>query len=160
MSPNCEHCDDGDHYLCDKGWCACRGRGGLAHPPVNQQTEQGIPVYAVLDLWMALGHDYQTKEFDEAITTRGIADVWAHLLQEVRDLNNRGIPEGKTMEAQAVASLPDPPFLVQARKHLESFAQIDTVTVDLTKGEAVQDARGRDVHYSQDMALTITGRLT
>lgn len=145
MTPNCEQCNDGHHAHCYVEWCECRG---FHHAPSH-----------LIGLARALGVDDDALR--DTLSSHPHDQTWFVLLDQVRELNNRecnGHPVDK--QTASVATLPDPPFLVRARHHLDEFAEIDTVTVDLTKGDVVQDMSGRDVHYRQEMTLTVTGRLT
>jgi hypothetical protein len=39
MSPNCEHCNDGNHHLCTKDWCECRKSHGVDYETDTTQLQ-------------------------------------------------------------------------------------------------------------------------
>jgi hypothetical protein len=159
----------GEHFPCDLD----EHHDGLAHSsqaalaiwspvPGGMATDRTIPLYGMLDLWMALGGE--PEEFDPEYAERGYADMWAWLLGQVRTLNARGfeervqiVKESATINESAVINAE--PFLVRARERLEEFSRVDRVVMDLEIDEDICDGTGRTVHYTGRGTLTIEGRL-
>ncbi|MCT2299768.1 hypothetical protein M3G04_02435 [Dietzia cinnamea] len=122
----------------------------------DEQAEQLIPAYAMLDIWMALGRD--SIHFDDWYDEHGYADAWAELTAAVREARtapavsraepsldaedcdactevqdlchfHRGVAEGVGMVAEklaAIATDPDLLALIPARA-IEAEAVVDPV---------------------------------
>lgn len=131
-----------------------------ATPPTHpdQQTDMLIPVYGLLDLWMALGMD--SEDFEAHYLTHGYADTWARMLQAVRDLNN-GLKAIEREESAAAASLGvtenGDPLYRRARAALDAITEVTAVTVDVTPQIDVRDGYGNAVRRTLEATVTITG---
>lgn len=153
MSPNCAACDERDHEHCTtrfEGDCECATRGHRDPTAVDQETSAGIPNYAILDLWMALGHE-PNREFDDAIEVRGKADVWSYLLAEVRALNSMG-----RLESVSVAENGDPLYL-RAKAALDAIHEVRSLTVDISPEMVVRDGYGTSVRRTLEATVTVVG---
>ena len=56
----------------------------------GEPTKQGIPLYGMLDVWMAL-YGTSHPQFDEFYEKHGYAETWARLLAEVRSRAAAGV---------------------------------------------------------------------
>lgn len=180
MRLECPNCQGGDHAECHQRGqmrevvCQCdcptatSARKMLrvqppATPPTHpdQQTDMLIPVYGLLDLWMALGYD--SEEFEAQYLTHGYADTWAWLLARVRDLNN-GLKAIEREESQAAASLGvkenGDPIYQRAKRYIEQFDQYDEVDMRVNLDDVVTNAAGQRVRGTLRAVLTVEGRLS
>jgi hypothetical protein len=165
VTPNCDACNHGDHPECaQRGQmrqvvCECQCETATQARRmlrVDQETGDGIPNYALLDLWMALGYE-PGHEFDDAVIVRGKADVWAWLLAEVRQYRD-GLKAIEREEAKAAGQAENgDPMYLRAKALVEQFRQIEEVESKVMFDNVVTNARGDVVSGTLRAVVSIEG---
>jgi hypothetical protein len=148
MTPNCEHCNDGDHYLCDKDWCECRhkGHGGTEHVA---QIREGQCQAALNIKGEHFPCDLDADHDGLAHSSAQAEAIWSPIPE----------PRPSLGKSESVASLPPDALAVRTQAAVDSLTEVSGLTVEIDPEDELRSSGGSLVHRTLTATITITGRI-